>query len=459
MKSEKAQLLRTTIMGTAGTFSVRMAVAGVQFCLAIVLARLLGVSGYGLYSFAITIASLLTIPAALGYPGYLVKKVNELLANKEAFGVGGWLRRTLTLTIASSLAVAILGCSIVYVSVSPTRPLLAAALFVSLGGLPILVVHKLAGAAILAAGRPIASIFIEELLRPLLLLIALAPALFLGIYEPDYQIALILTIVSAAACLALAFLLLGRWIPEFLQRQLKPNRAALKSDFNEWRQATFPFLLATSITYLNHEVDTLMLGIMVDTDAVGLYRPATRIVALASFMTVAVGRVMMPIIARLHVNGALHDLSKVLTTAARISFLYALMVSMILALVAPDLLRLFSSEFTPAANALRILLIGVVFAAAVPTGYHLLSMTGLQALAARVFFWSLVANIALNLVLIPLFGIEGAAIATASTAVLVTGVLGFLAFQSTRLDSSILGRSQSDENAFSGLEIAEAARR
>jgi O-antigen/teichoic acid export membrane protein len=456
---ERANLLRTTIIGTAGTFSVRIGVAGVQFSLAIVLARLLGVSGYGLYSFALTIASLLTIPAALGYPGYLVKKVNELIANKEKFGVGFWLQRTLVLTIAFSSLVAAAGCMIVYLAVWPARPLLAVALFITLGGLPILVAHKLASAAVVAAGRPVAGIFVEELLRPLLLLLVLAPALFLGIYEPGYQIALILTVVSAVACLALALLLLHRWIPECTQWRRRSDRVPLKSDFNEWRHAAFPFLLATSIAYLNHEVDTLMLGIMIDTDAVGLYRPATRIVGLASFMTIAVGRVMMPIIARLHANGALHVLSKVLTTAARISFLYALIVSAILALAAPELLRLFSSEFTPAADSLRILLLGVVFAAAAPTGYHLLSMTGFQALAARVFFWSLVANISLNLTLIPLFGIEGAAIATAATAIFVTGFLGFLAFRNTRLDSSILGRSQSDVKAISRLELPASARR
>ena len=436
---QPARLLRTAIIGTVGTFSIRIGVAGAQFCLAVALARLLGVSGYGLYSFALTIASLLTIPAALGYPGYLVKKINEFLAKKVLLDLVAWFKGILTLTVGSSVIIAALGCAMVYFTIFPEQPAFAVALLIALAGLPVFVAHQIASMAIVAIGRPITGVFLEELLRPLLLLTALAPAFLIGVYNPDPKVTLILTVCSAAACLALALLLLRRWIPASPRQIDLARHTAFKPDFHEWRQMAFPFLLATSIAYLNHEVDTLMLGVMIDTDAVGLYRPATRIVGLASFMTVAVGRVMMPMIARLHTEGNIRDLSHVLTAAARISFLYAVVISALLALAAPHILRLFSDEFIPAADVIRILLVGVVFAAGVPTGYHLLAMTGFQALTARVFFASLVLNITLNFTLIPLFGIEGAAIATAFTAVFVSAFLWTLAYRKTHLDSSILG--------------------
>jgi O-antigen/teichoic acid export membrane protein len=67
---------------------------------------------------------------------------------------------------------------------------------------------------------------------------------------------------------------------------------------------------------------------------------------------------------------------------------------------------------------MMIVIVGKLFSAGAGSVGYLANMTGNQDASARIFGWSAAINVSLNLVLIPQFGIEGAAVATASTTAL-----------------------------------------
>jgi O-antigen/teichoic acid export membrane protein len=102
------------------------------------------------------------------------------------------------------------------------------------------------------------------------------------------------------------------------------------------------------------------------------------------------------------------------------------------------LLWLFSPQFVEAYPVMLILVAGFLFRAAVGPAEFLLNALGEQRALAAVACGVAVLDIVLNLALVPAFGLNGAAIATATS--LATGAVlyAYAARRTTGLDISVL---------------------
>ena len=107
------------------------------------------------------------------------------------------------------------------------------------------------------------------------------------------------------------------------------------------------------------------------------------------------------------------ELGHFASQTTRWAFWPSLMVGGLAMLAAPLLLSLFGPDYLEGRIVMAILLVGILAKAMVGPAEVLLSMTGHQKVCAGVYALALTINIGLNIALIPLFGIEGAAIATA----------------------------------------------
>mgnify|MGYP002335706534 FL=1 len=116
--------------------------------------------------------------------------------------------------------------------------------------------------------------------------------------------------------------------------------------------------------------------------------------------------------------------------AARWSFWPALVIGLTLLLLGRQLLALFGEAFTEGYWLLPILFAGILAKALIGPGEVLLSMAGHQKLCVLVYGVVLVASILLNIILIPRYGLTGAAIATA-IAMMIETLLLHLALRRT----------------------------
>ena len=129
----------------------------------------------------------------------------------------------------------------------------------------------------------------------------------------------------------------------------------------------------------------------------------------------AISTVAAPLFAAAHARGGREALQRAATKAAHLGFWPSLAVAAGLLVFGEPLLRLFGAPFVAVRLPLAVLVGGqLVNAAAGPVGY-LLAMTGHQDDNARVFAVSALLNLGLNALLIPAFGLIGAASATALT--------------------------------------------
>ncbi len=186
------------------------------------------------------------------------------------------------------------------------------------------------------------------------------------------------------------------------------------------------FMWLGMLYLVNSRTDLIMLGALKGAHAAGVYAVASRASELTIFFLAASNSVIAPRISRLHHQGDSAMLQRLLTGASVRVALLTLPIVLILVFLARPLLGLFyGPAFAVGTVALQILACGQFFnVLAGPTG-TVLTMTGHERLSAMGVGISVVANIVLNAVLIPHYGIVGAAAATASSLMIWNALLWY----------------------------------
>lgn len=187
---------------------------------------------------------------------------------------------------------------------------------------------------------------------------------------------------------------------------------------------------ANVLQYLNYRVDLFLVAYFRDLREVGLYALA---VTLAQLVWLVSNAVATAVFAR--VGSARDDLQESANRTAALSrsfLVIQLVLAGILAILAKPLLQiLYGTAFEPALTAIWLLLPGVaVFGSARVLGAHIAGL-GRPHLNLVVSASSLVVTLALDLLLIPSFGMNGAAIASTASYASAAGVMALLFSRST----------------------------
>lgn len=197
-------------------------------------------------------------------------------------------------------------------------------------------------------------------------------------------------------------------------------------DRTEWRtllRAAAPFGLFIAVLNLYSYVDTVMLGVMRTDAETGLYSAAYRvyegIVSLASVM----GTVAGPQLARQFlVDRARHAwLTRYAVGGALIA---ALPIAIVTVLTAPWILAmLFGAGFGAGTAVLRILAVGLVCVFPLQVMHAVAISVNEERVLIRAATAGCVAKIVLNMALIPVWGIVGAALSTVASEAASFGVI------------------------------------
>jgi O-antigen/teichoic acid export membrane protein len=173
-----------------------------------------------------------------------------------------------------------------------------------------------------------------------------------------------------------------------------------------------PLVLVIILTQLLFWTDILMLGLLREAREVGIYSAAVRIAFAANMIVAAANQIFAPTISHLYHQGDLPHLEVLFKTVSKWVFLATLPVVMILLLLSDEILRLFGPTFVAANTALVILALTQLVDASTGASTFMLTMSGRLKLMVFNTGTAFVLNVALNALLVPRFGIEGAAAAT-----------------------------------------------
>jgi len=181
---------------------------------------------------------------------------------------------------------------------------------------------------------------------------------------------------------------------------------------------TLPMLYTNSLFLIMSWTDTIMISANMDNSDVGIYNTALKIAAISSTMLMAVSSIAMPKYAELFERKDFHLFKNFAKQTTLITVLVSLPLFLVIFLFPSFLLNIFDPEFIEAKGALLILACGHLFTAISGSTIQLLSMSGKEKIARNILLSSAIINVSLNYILIPIWGITGAAIATASTTII-----------------------------------------
>jgi O-antigen/teichoic acid export membrane protein len=383
----------------------------------LLLARWLGAAGYGVYSFALALASLLVIPAQLGWPTLLTREVARARHSGDLGVLRGVLRTSMIWTaVASALMLAL--CLIVGVHVGQSMPGQDVVVLVSASALiPLLALGGLRKCALAGLDRVVLAQALDGVLRPTVMLAAVVCLYFSA--SITARTAMYAQLAGATAAFAVGSWVLWRTLPAGIRGVVEDTRRS-----PAWRASMGPLIFVSSAQALTSQADLLVLGFVADTRSVGLYKVALMVGTQVAFASWLVNAVFAPQIVRLHSAGDFAGLRKLMSTGARYVLLVAVPATLAIVLLGKPLLAAalgpaFSDAYVPMAIIAVGQLLGVT---AGPVGV-LLAMTGHEVSVARVLALTALVSVVLTVLLAKLFGVAGAAVATSVSLVLARSLL------------------------------------
>ena len=374
-----------------------------RFGFNLLVARVLDADALGTYALAVAVIQISEVFAIAGLDSGLLRFVSinssDPLRQREV--IGSALKTSLFLSLAVALLLLFFSGNIA--SMLHGSHLLQLTLCCYAAAIPFNVATMLYGHAIQGFRKLQPKIIATQMVSPLLLL--LLTLLFR--YTAGQKAALFFPFALSAA---IAFF----WIRPYLSKisgvlPLDIVRAA--SDRSMMRYA-LPFLVVSLLSMMTHWLDVVMLGMLTDTATVGLYHPAARTAGLIRAVLLAFAGIAAPMIASLHTG----------REGAEIGRIYKMVTRWILGLVVPPVilfmllpepvLGVFGTRFTASSNALILLTAASFLQVSFGLSSTVLAMTGYARLSLYNALGALGLQVVLNLLLIPRFGITGAALAS-----------------------------------------------
>ena len=160
-------------------------------------------------------------------------------------------------------------------------------------------------------------------------------------------------------------------------------------------------------------VDTLLLTHLSTLEQVGIYNVVLPSAMFFLFVGTAISAVVFPIASELWAKKEKKKMAQGIQLLYKYTFFTLLLPIIFLSLFSSELIYLlFGEAYVTGSIALGILLFGVMFYTVAGINHNILSGIGRPKIVTKIVLFAALINILLNLLLIPLFGIVGAAWAT-----------------------------------------------
>lgn len=417
------------VQGVLGTGGLKISGKLLSLVSSVLLARLLSAEGYGIYGFAMASVGLLAIPVSLGFPKFIVRQCAVYLGRNDLSSMKGLLHRANYIVLVAAL---VIGAGAAF-SIGRWIPSVGAVeprvLLYAIALLPLIALNGIRGATLRGLGRVTLGQFPELLLRPLLFITCIGTIAATRQHLEPTQ-----AILANATAMLVAFIA-GAWL----------LRASLPSDYantaprfcdRQWLVGVLPFLALGATHLITQQTDILMLGILATAEDVGIYRVASQLAMLVVFGLMIVNPVIAPHLARLHDLKDHANLQRVVTLAAQGSLVLAVPFAFAFLVAGGWILpTVFGDAFAAGERALRVLTVAQLFSASMGSVAMILNMTGHAWYGTVGVFIAGVLNVGLNILLVPLYGVEGAAFATALSLVTWNFLLACWVYRLTGLVS------------------------
>lgn len=402
--------MQEVVAGASVAFVLKLLAAGFAFGFNVVLARLVGVEGAGVYFLSLMAANIAVVLGLAGLNSVVLRHVAAGVAADNWAEVKGVYTKGMAVSLAASCAAAVV--------MFATAPLLAEGVFhkpeltgpirwMSLSVVPV-AIFTLQAEALRGLKRIAGSIFVS-LLSPSALSIA-GVFLLAGAWG---VVGAVWAYVAAAVLTAFA----GMW----LWKRGTAKMDGVKGHFETGRlmESSMPLFWMALMQLVTAWISTFILGVWGTKEEVGIFSVANRTSILIAFVLIVMNTIVAPKFAELYRKGDMQSLGVIARSSVRMMALMATPVFLVFVMAPGWVMGLFGQGFKGGSAALMILSFGQFINVATGSVGLLLIMSGNERAMRNNVIFATAVSLLLNIFLTPVYGVVGAAVATAVSVALI----------------------------------------
>ena len=404
------------IKGSGISFFLRFGGLAVGYLLTLLIANLFGANGLGDYVLAITILRLFTLLAKLGLDTTSIRFIAAFASQDKWTSIFRFRKQVISILSISSIVASLL----MYFLSEPIADLINAnykyiqlnAFFVLPMAFFMLHYESLRGLKRIAAFS-----FFYMMAQGLFTIVSV---LIIHQFTTSLNVPIYAYLVSVFIVSILSFL--------SFKYSLKKSSEGMESaekelrSYSEILKISVPLMFAQSVQFIMAWTDKLMLGaidtpnvslgLTTNSSEVGIYHTAFKLSMFAAVALMSINSIASPKFAEMYASKNKEGLKKIVHQSTKMIFWVTLPLVVIFFSIPDFLLGLFGEEFKIGMFAFILLSCGKMISAFSGSVGNILQMTGNQNILARILFLGAIINVLLNLILIPNYGINGAAIAS-----------------------------------------------
>jgi O-antigen/teichoic acid export membrane protein len=419
----------------ASAFFIRVFSAGLAYVSQMLLARWMGGFEYGVFVVVWTLVITLGVVFAFGLEQSVITLLRKYSHDGDHGAARGLILAARLYTFVVSGLIAALGCAILWLRPDLVSDYRLVPIFVAAVCLPIYTVAEIQDGIAVAQGWPDLALVPTFVARPATILLLMAAAFVLGLE---------MTAVNAcwAAVIATWTATLGQSVAVGRRLAAVLPPAPRRYDVALWVRLSAPMFLVDSFLVFLNSIDILLVGRWAEPDRVAVYFATVKTLALVHFVYYAAKIASAKRFASLWHAGAQAELAAFVAKMVKWTFWASLAMSIGVLIVGRPLLSLFGPSFTEGFPILFVLVLGVLARSSVGPAETLLSMAGQQTSSASVYGLTLAVSLLLNSLLIPIYGIWGAAVGTTVAMIFESIVLATVVRRRLGLDVFFLATAR-----------------
>jgi O-antigen/teichoic acid export membrane protein len=384
-------------------FAIRIAGAAIAFVSQVLLARWMGSFEYGIFVLVWVTMIIVGNLACLGFHTTVIRYAPEYRETGKFAELRGLLVTSRLFAFALSSAVALAGAILVRLLSAHIESYYVMPFYLGMLTLPMIALSDVLDGTARANSWAVSALAPTYLIRPVLILVFMGVVLVTGL-SPTAKAA----VLSAIAATYLTTIWQLLHVTANTDKRTPPGPSAIR--FREWFVVSIPIFLVESFFFLLTNADVLMVGHFEEPHNVAVYYATVKTLALIHFVYFSVKAGVAQRYAQF--SGDRSRLSSFARETVSWTFWPSLAMAVLMLVVGKFMLGLFGPEFVEGYPLLFVLAAGIVARASVGPAESVLTMSGNQNACAAVYGATLGFNIALNFILIPIYGLWGAAIAT-----------------------------------------------
>ena len=396
----RAQLARGAVRGLLVTMAGVLVGFGVQ----VAVARILGVSEFGIYAWALAWINFLVMISCSGLDGLTVRRLPSYLIDGQWGKARGFLLFSIVWVGGVALFSACVLYGVAWLSRQHILPGSLNTLAICIWVTPLFALGAIRQAVLGALKHVAKAQILEAIVRPVFLLLIVVVSVFVLGMAATSAMSMMAQLIASA----IVFVVGGLWVIRALP--VEARRALPQREAATWLKEAAPFLAISGASAFSGQVGMLALGAVGTAADTGIYAAVLRITDIAMMGIYSIAAIASPLIVEVVKKQDQAGLAQVMKWGARGSLAFAVLAGGGVLLFGDWILAAFGKAFLGGHDPLYIMLPGVMVSAFAGMSGVLLAMSGHAGVRAAIGWFSALCNFTICIIAAPKYGIYGAAL-------------------------------------------------